>query len=99
VNKAELIADVSEKTGESKARVGELVDATFDAITDALKKKDEVRIPNFGVFAVVETAPRKARNPQTGEEVKVPAGRRPRFRPGKALKDALEQTKGGGKKR
>jgi DNA-binding protein HU-beta len=42
------------------------------------------------VFLVVETAPRKARNPQTGEEVKVPAGRRARFRPGKALKDALE---------
>jgi DNA-binding protein HU-beta len=93
VNKAELIADVAAKTGEAKTKAGEIVDAVFDVITDALKKQDEVRIPNFGVFKVVETAARKARNPQTGEEVKVPAGKRPRFTPGKALKDALDAPK------
>jgi DNA-binding protein HU-beta len=90
VNKADLISVVADKTGEAKTKVAEIVDAAFDVMTDALKEQVEVRIPNFGVFVVVETAPRKARNPQTGEEVKVPAGRRARFRPGKALKDALE---------
>ncbi len=100
MNKAELIAAVAEQTGEPKTKIGEVVDAVFDAITESLKNADEVRIPNFGVFAVVETAPRKARNPQTGAELKVPAGRRARFRPGKALKDALEvQQKKPAKKR
>ncbi len=93
MNKAELIADVAAKTGEAKIKIGEILDAMFDVMTESLQKSDEVRIPNFGVFAVVETAPRKARNPQTGEEVKVPAGKRARFRPGKALKDALEAPK------
>jgi DNA-binding protein HU-beta len=93
LNKADLIADVAAKTGAPKGTVGEVVDAVFDVMIDALKREDEVRIPNFGVFAVVATAARKARNPQTGEEVPVPAGKRPRFKPGKALKDALETPK------
>lgn len=98
MNKAELIAAVAEKTGDPKTKVGESVDALFDVLTEALVKNDEIRIPGFGVFAVVETAARKARNPQTGEEVKVPAGRRARFRPGKALKDALDAPQKPGKR-
>jgi len=89
MNKAELIADVAERTGESKIKAGEAVDAVFDAITAALKAGDEVRLPSFGVFAVSQTAERIARNPQTNEEVKVPAGKRAKFRAGKALKEAL----------
>lgn len=89
MNKAELIADVAERMSDSKMKAEEAVNAVFEAITDAMKKGDEVRLPTFGVFAVSETAERKARNPQTGEEVTVPAGRRARFRAGKALKDAL----------
>lgn len=103
MNKAELVADISAKTGKTKTEVGDIVDALFDAITAALKAKDDVRIPNFGVFSVVETAARTARNPQTNEPVSVPAGKKARFRPGKGLKDALEippapPPKGGGKK-
>lgn len=99
MNKAELIAAVAEQTGEPKTKVSDTVDAVFDALTKALQAGDEVRVPNFGVFKVVETAARKARNPQTGEEVKVPAGRRARFQAGKALKEALEaKPKGKGKK-
>jgi DNA-binding protein HU-beta len=94
VNKAELIAAVADATAEPKTKVGDTIDAVFDVLTAALKKGDEVRIPNFGVFKVVETAARKARNPQTGAEVKVPAGRRARFQAGKALKEALEAPKG-----
>lgn len=89
MNKAELIADVAERMSDSKLKAGEAVDAVFDAITAALQNGDEVRLPSFGVFDVSQTAERMARNPQTGEEVKVAAGRRARFRAGKALKDAL----------
>ena len=90
MNKADLISDVADKTGEAKTKVAEIVDAMFDVMTDALKERVEVRIPNFGVLVVVTAKARKARNPQTGAEVSVPAGPRVRFRPGKALKDALE---------
>ncbi len=89
MNKAELVADVAERMGESKLKAEEAVNAVFDALTNALKSGNEVRLPAFGVFDVKETAARTARNPQTGEEVKVPAGRKARFKPGKALKDAM----------
>lgn len=89
MNKAELVADVAERMSDSKMKAEEAVNSVFEAITAALKNGDEVRLPSFGVFVVSQTAERKARNPQTGEEVIVPAGRRARFRPGKALKDQL----------
>lgn len=93
MNKAELISDVAERVGKPKTEVTEVVDAVFEAMTQALVRQDEIRVPGFGVFDVKETAPRKARNPQTGEEVPVPAGHKARFRPGKGLKDALEKIK------
>jgi DNA-binding protein HU-beta len=89
MNKAELVADVAERLADSKAKAGEAVDAVFEAVIAALSRGDEIRLPAFGVFDVSETAARTARNPQTGQEVKVPAGRRARFRAGKALKDVL----------
>jgi DNA-binding protein HU-beta len=97
MNKAELIAIVADRTGEPKAKVGETVDALFDAIAEAMARGDEVKLPSFGTFVVVKTAARVARNPQTNQEVRVPEGRRPRFRPGKGLKDKLlEVAKGAG---
>jgi DNA-binding protein HU-beta len=95
MNKAELVAAVAERTQESKTKAGEYVDATFEVITNALIRGEEVKLPSFGSFQVVMTAARVARNPQTNQEVKVPAGRRARFKPGKALKEALEAAKGG----
>jgi DNA-binding protein HU-beta len=89
MNKAELVADVAERMSDSKMKAEEAVNAVFDAITHALKRGDEVRLPAFGVFVVSQTAARTARNPQTGEQVPVPAGKRARFRPGKALKEAI----------
>ncbi len=89
MNKAELVADVAEQLSDSKLRAEEAVNAVFDAITRALKKGEEVRLPAFGVFDVKDTPARTARNPQTMQEVQVPAGRKARFKPGKALKDAL----------
>lgn len=89
MNKAELVADVAERMGDSKMKGEEAVNAVFEAITHALKRGDEVRLPAFGVFVVRDTAARTARNPQTGEQVPVPAGKRASFRPGKALKEAI----------
>jgi DNA-binding protein HU-beta len=89
MNKSELVADVAERMGESKQKGEEAVNAVFEALTAALKRGDDVRLPAFGVFDVKDTAARTARNPQTGEEVKVPAAKKARFKPGKALKDTL----------
>ena len=89
MNKAELVNDVAERMSDSKMKAEEAVNAVFEAISHALKRGDEVRLPSFGVFVVSETSERKARNPQTGEEVLVPAGKRARLRPGKALKEML----------
>ncbi|QGZ95114.1 HU family DNA-binding protein [Terricaulis silvestris] len=89
MNKAELVADVADRMGDSKQKSEEAVNAVFEAIVAALKKGDEVRLPAFGVFDVKDTAARTARNPQTGAEVKVPAGKKARFKPGKALKETL----------
>jgi DNA-binding protein HU-beta len=89
MNKAELVADVAERMSDSKMKAEEAVNAVFEAITAALKKGDEVRLPAFGVFVVSRSKERKARNPQTNQEVLVPAANRPKFRPGKQLKEAL----------
>lgn len=90
MNKAELVADVAERMSDSKMKAEEAVNAVFESITDALKNGNEVRLPSFGVFAVAQTKERKARNPQKPEEeFIVPAGKRAKFRPGKALKEAL----------
>jgi DNA-binding protein HU-beta len=89
MNKAEFVADVAERLGEPKQRGEEIVNAVFEALTAALKRGDEVRLPTFGVFVVSRTNERKARNPQTNEEVLVPAANRPKFRAGKALKETL----------
>ena len=89
MNKAELVADVAERLGDSKLKAEEAVNAVFDAISGALRKGDDVRLPAFGVFDVKETPARTGRNPQTGAEVAIPAGKKARFKPGKALKDAL----------
>ena len=90
MNKAELVNDVAERMSDSKMKAEEAVNAVLESLMQALKRGDEVRLPSFGVFVVSQTSERKARNPQTGEEVKVPAGRKARFKPGKALKDALD---------
>ncbi len=90
MNKAELVNAVADRLNEPRAKAGEAIDAVFDAITLALRNGDDVRLPNFGVFDVKATAERVARNPQTGQEVKVPAGKKARFKPGKALKEALD---------
>ena len=89
MNKNDLISAVADHADLPKAKTAEVVDAVFSAIEAALKRKEEVRLVGFGSFA---TATRKAsigRNPRTGEEIKIAESTSVRFKPGKALKDAV----------
>lgn len=89
MNKTELIAQVAEQTKMTKKDATQAVDAVFDAIEEALKTGDKVQLIGFGNFEVRERAARKGRNPQTGEEIQIPASKVPAFKPGKALKDLV----------
>ena len=89
MNKTELIAAAAEKAGLSKKDTEKVVNATFDAITEALAQGDKVQLVGFGAFEVRERGERIGRNPQTKEEIKIPASKAPAFKAGKALKDAV----------
>ena len=91
MNKAELIAAVAAKTGATKKSAEESVNAFTDVITEALKKGDKVQLVGFGSFEVIKRAARKGRNPQTKEEIKIPASKAPKFKAGKALKDLVNK--------
>lgn len=89
-NKNDLVAVVANNTGLTKTDAAKAVDAVFDAITDALKQGDEVRLVGFGTFAVSERAKSEGRNPRTGEKIEIPASKQPKFKAGKGLKDAVQ---------
>ncbi|GIO11694.1 DNA-binding protein HU 1 [Cohnella xylanilytica] len=90
MNKTELIAKVSELTDLSKKDATSAVDAVFDVISEALQNGDKVQLVGFGNFEVRERSARKGRNPQTGVEIEIPAGKIPAFKPGKALKEGIK---------
>lgn len=89
MNKMDLIAAVAEETELSRIKAGEVVDAVFNAITGALKKKEEVRLVGFGTFASTVRKASTGRNPRTGEEMAIPESTTVRFKPGKGLKDSV----------
>ncbi len=89
MNKAELIDVVAGAADISKSSAARAIDAVTDAITEALKKDDQVTLVGFGTFLVRARAARSGRNPRTGETIDIKAARAPGFKPGKALKDAL----------
>ena len=89
MNKSELIDAIAASADIPKAAAGRALDATVDAITNALKKGDQVVLVGFGTFAVKERAARTGRNPQTGQPIEIAAAKVPGFKPGKALKDAV----------
>lgn len=89
MNKTELIDRIAESADISKAAAGRALDATIDAITGSLKQADPVSLVGFGTFTVRNRAARTGRNPQTGAAIQIAAARVPAFKPGKALKDAL----------
>ncbi len=89
MNKTDLIAKVAETTELSKKDASKAVDAVFDAIAEALQNGEKVQLVGFGNFEVRERQARKGRNPQTGEEIEIAAGKIPAFKPGKSLKDQV----------
>lgn len=89
MNKAELVEAMAAKTGHSKKSIEETLNAYTDVITETLVKGDKVSLVGFGNFEVRNRAARKGHNPQTKEEIKIPACKAPVFKAGKALKDAV----------
>jgi DNA-binding protein HU-beta len=89
VNKTELVEHIAKHADISKAAATRALDSTITAIRTTLKKGGTVSLVGFGSFAVTKRPARKGRNPRTGEEIKIKAAKVPKFRPGKALKDAL----------
>ncbi len=89
MNKSELIDNVAAGSGVSKAEAGKAMDAWFDLITDALKQGNEVALGSWGTFSVKDRAEKTVKHPQTGEDVKVPAAKVPKFKAGEGLKAAV----------
>ena len=89
MNKSELIAAMAEQAGISKMTADNALKAITDIVTEELAKGNKVQIIGFGTFEVSERAARTGRNPQTGEEMQIAASKAPKFKAGKALKDAV----------
>ncbi len=90
MNKGDLIEAVARNTGESKATVEKIINETLDVIVSGVVMSGKVQITGFGTFEGRDRAARTARNPQTGEEIKVKATRVPAFKAGKGFKDAVK---------
>jgi len=89
MNKNDLIDQVASSTGMSKADAGAALDAVLDGIGGALGGGGEVRLVGFGTFSVGHRKATTGRNPRTGATIQIPASNRPKFKAGKALKDAV----------
>lgn len=89
MNKSELVDYIAGEAEISKAAAGRALDAVTTAVKKTLKKGGTVTLVGFGTFSVGKRAARIGRNPQTGAEIKIKAAKVPKFRPGKALKDAV----------
>ena len=93
MTKTELVDAIAGKVGLSKAKSADALTAFTDAIIGALKKGDKVTLVGFGTFEVTKRAARAGVNPRTKEKIKIKASKAPRFRPGQALKDAVNSNK------
>lgn len=91
MKKNDLVADVADRSGLSKADAGRAVDAVVNAITGALSRGDEVRIIGFGTFSVSNRAATTGRNPRTREVIQIPASKQPKFKAGAPLKEAVNK--------
>lgn len=89
MTKADLVNAMAEKAGLSKSDSEKALKAFTDAITDALKAGEKVALVGFGTFSVGQRAARTGKNPQTGAQINIPAAKTPKFKAGKALKDAV----------
>ncbi len=89
MNKNDLINRVASTTGTTKSDAGNAVGAILDAISGSLQNGNDVRLVGFGTFSAVHRSARTGRNPQTGVSIYIPASNRPKFKAGKALKNAV----------
>ena len=89
MNKTELVAAVAEQADISKKDAEKVLKAFVDVVTEEMKKGEKVQLVGFGTFEVSERAAREGRNPQTGKTMKIDACKAPKFKAGKALKDAV----------
>ena len=89
MNKTELVAAVAEQADISKKDAEKVLKAFVDVVTEEMKKGEKVQLVGFGTFEVSERAAREGRNPQTGKTMKIEACKAPKFKEGKALKDAV----------
>ena len=89
MNRNELVEAVISRTELRKSEASKAVDAVFESIGTALKSGDEVRLVGFGTFSVAARAASEGRNPRTGEKIKIAASRQAKFKPGKGLRDSL----------
>jgi DNA-binding protein HU-beta len=90
MNKVELVGAVASKSEISKKDVEKVINAFTNIVADALVDGDKVQLVGFGTFEVVERAERQGRNPATGEAITIAASKSPKFKAGKALKDAVK---------
>ena len=91
MNKTELVAAIAEKAGLSKKDAEGAVKAFTDTVAEQLKAGEKIQLVGFGTFEVAERAARTGKNPQTGEAIKIPASKAPKFKAGKALKDVVNK--------
>lgn len=91
MNKAELVAAMVAKTELSKKDAEKALKGFIDVVTEELTNEGKIQLVGFGTFDVTERAAREGRNPQTGEAMSIPASKAPRFKAGKALKDAVNK--------
>jgi len=89
--KTEIIDSISKKTGNTKVAVEGMLNAFIETIIEAIKKGQDVSLIGFGSFKVVKTKAKTGRNPRTGKEIKIPAGKKVKFTIGKTLKDAAKK--------
>ena len=91
MNKTELVKTISNNIeGATQKDVCVVLDTFMDVVKDTLVNGDKIALTGFGTFEVAERAARKGRNPKTGEEILIPASKAPKFKAGKALKDAVK---------
>ncbi|EPQ6932586.1 HU family DNA-binding protein [Pseudomonas aeruginosa] len=91
MTKSDIVNAVADRAGLSKADAGRALSAVLDTLTDTLKRGESVSLVGFGTFAVKTRAARTGRNPQSGQSMDIPASRIPSFKPGKALKDSVNE--------
>lgn len=93
MNKQDLVSKVAASADMSKQKAASAVDAVIDAIKGSLETGEDVRLVGFGTFSVSDRAATTGRNPRTGEPIKIPASKQPKFKAGKELKEAVNGKK------